>query len=336
MKPLKILFPLSFVYLFMFNISQQLRRKKQKKLHCKVISVGNITVGGTGKTPTVIFLANILKDEGKKICVISRGYKRPFAGPTNNVVSNGHRIVLGKKLSGDEPYLIAKTLKDVPVLVDKSRYRAGLYAIKNFGSRIIILDDGFQHVNLYRNLDIVCINALNPFGDNMLLPAGYLREPVKNINRADIFIITRCDRVPKETIFSIENTICRYKKNPKIFYAFFSKKVFYKNEEIDIASFKEKNLIVVSGIAVPEDLDITLKELGAKILFHKKYPDHYYFKEKDTQNLLHSAAEFQAAILTTSKDASRLPEDFPCYVIDVSVEIKEKDELRKAMEKYLG
>jgi len=335
MKPLKYLYPLSFIYLFLFNISQKIREQRQKRVPCRVISVGNITVGGTGKTPTVIFLANMLKNKREKICVVSRGYKGLLAGASDGVVSDGRRIMLGKKLSGDEPYLIAKTLKDVPVLIGKNRYAAGLYAIKNFGASIIILDDGFQHINLYRDLDIVCINALNPFGNGMLLPAGYLREPVKNLSRADIYIITRCDRVSEEKISGIESVIRRHRKNAKIFHAFFSKKIFYKNEEVDITTFKGKNILAISGIAMPEDLDITLKELGAEMLLHKKYPDHYYFKTRDINGFLQSAAELQAVILTTSKDASRLPEDFPCYVIDVSLEINEKEELKKTIKEYL-
>ena len=335
MKPSKFFYPLSFVYLFFFNIFQRTKTGKRKKLPCKVISIGNITAGGTGKTPTVIFLAGMLKSAGRKVCVVSRGYRRQARGSTGSVVSDGRRIVMGKKLAGDEPYLIAKTLRDVPVLVDKVRYRAGEYAVKNFGARVIILDDGFQHAGLYRDLDILCLNALNPFGNGMLLPAGYLREPVKNISRAAVFVITRCDRVPEEKIAEIENTILTYRKDAKIFHACFSKRIFYRNEEVDAGSFRDKNIIAVSGIAVPEDLDITLRELGARLLLHKKFPDHYFFKEKDIHGFLQAAAEFQAAILTTSKDAGRMPEDFPCYVIDVGLKIRESGEFSKTVEEYL-
>ncbi len=335
MKPSKYLYPLSFVYLFVFNIVQRIKARSRKKLPCKVISVGNITAGGTGKTPTVIYLAKMLKSAGRKVCVVSRGYKRQSGNAAVGVVSDGRRIVMGKKLAGDEPYLIAQALKNVPVLVDKIRYRAGEYAVKNFAADIVILDDGFQHAGLRRDLDILCINALNPFGNGMLLPAGYLREPVKNISRAGIFIITRCDRVPEEKTAEIENTIKSRVKDAKIFHAFFSKKIFYRNEEVDAASFKDKNIIAVSGIALPEDFDITLKELGANILLHKKFPDHHFFKDNDIRGFLQSAAESQAAILTTSKDAGRMPEDFPCYIIDVRLEIKESAEFKKTVEAYL-
>ncbi|MBI5574000.1 MAG: tetraacyldisaccharide 4'-kinase [Elusimicrobia bacterium] len=339
MKPLKILYPFSFLYLLIFNISQKIKKIRQKKLACPVISVGNITVGGTGKTPTVIYLAELLKSLNKKVCVISRGYKRQGRGTRDEgrVVTDGNKVLLGAKLAGDEPYLIAKSLTDIPVLVAKNRYNAGLFAIGKFGVDTIMLDDGFQHLNLKRDVDIVCINALNPFGNSMLLPAGYLREPVGNIIRASAFIITRCDKITSEKLEDIESVIKKYNNFSPIFHAHFVKKIFHRSgTEIKTETLKGQNIIAVSGIAVPEDFEQTLKELGVNLLVHKKYPDHYFFKDSDIKKFYDDAAEFQAVIITTAKDATRLPEDFPCYVLDVKLEVQEKNEVKFFLEKQLA
>lgn len=341
MKPLKILYPFSFLYLLVFNISQKIKKTKQKKLPCIVISVGNITVGGTGKTPAVIYLAALLKKMKRNVCVVSRGYKSEL-GSSNDagepgIVTDGKKIFLGTRIAGDEPCLIARSLEGVPVIVDKNRYRAGLLAISNFGTDTIILDDGFQHLNLFREIDIVCINALNPFGNNLLLPAGYLREPVKNISRASAFIITRCDKVTEEKLHSIDETVGRYNRDAPVFHGFFSKRILSRNSrEIDVSALLGKNAIAVSGIAVPEDFESTLKEMGIRLLAHRKYPDHYYFKDKDIKRYYNDAAEFQAVIMTTAKDAGRLPVDFPCYILDVKLEVREKGEIKKFLEERLG
>ncbi|MDO8734520.1 MAG: tetraacyldisaccharide 4'-kinase [Elusimicrobiota bacterium] len=337
MKPLKILYPFSFLYYLGFVISQKIKKSRQRKLACSVISVGNITVGGTGKTPAIIYLTELLKSLNKKVCVISRGYKGRGRTAEGQVVGDGKKIFLGSKLAGDEPYLMAKSLTDVPVLVAKNRYKAGLFAIEKFSVDTVMLDDGFQHLNLFRNIDIVCINALNPFGKSMLLPAGYLREPVRNIIRASAFIITRCDKIPGEKLEDIERVIKKYNNFSPIFHAHFVKKIFHRNgRETHTDMLKGRNVIAISGIAVPEDFEATLKELGINLLVHKKYPDHYFFKDNDVKKFYNDAAEFQAVIITTAKDAARLPEDFPCYVLDVKLEVQEKDEVKSFLEVHLA
>lgn len=337
MKPLKILYPFSFLYYLSFIISQKIKKSRQKKLPRKVISVGNITVGGTGKTPAVIYLAELLKGLNKKVCVISRGYKSEVGSRKLKVVADGNKVLLGAKLAGDEPYLIAKSLIDVPVLVAKNRYKAGLFAIDKFGVNTLLLDDGFQHANLFRNIDIVCINALNPFGNFMLLPAGYLREPVKNIIRASAFIITRSDKITAEKLEDIENVIKKYNNFSPIFHAYFVKRIFHRNgRETEADMLKGQKVIAISGIAVPEDFEATLEELGVNLLVHKRYPDHYFFKDTDIKKFYNDAAEFQAVIITTAKDVTRLPEDFPCYVLEVKLEIREKAKLKNFLETQLA
>ncbi len=211
-----------------------------------------------------------------------------------------------------------------------------MFAVENFGINAVILDDGFQHLNLTRDIDIVCINALNPFGNSMLLPAGYLREPVKNIIRASAFIITRCDKITGEELEKIESVIKKYNNFSPIFHAQFVRKIFHRNGRgIQADMLKGQNVIAISGIAVPEDFELTLKELGVNLLVHKKYPDHYFFKDTDVKKNYDDAAEFQAVIITTAKDAVRLPEGFPCYILDVKLEIAEKKEIQKFLQKKL-
>jgi tetraacyldisaccharide 4'-kinase len=332
MKPSKMFYPLSILYFAGFLVSRAIRKLSLKILPCRVISVGNITAGGTGKTPTVIWLASLLRDSGRSVCVVSRGYKRKNSSGCR-VVSDGKKMILGKRMSGDEPYLMARTLKDVPVIVGKNRYAAGLMAVEKFQPDTIVLDDGFQYVGLNRDIDVLCINALNPFGNGMLLPAGYLREPLKNIARADAFVITRCDRVAAARLSEIEAVLDKYRKSGScVFHASFEKNIIYKNEILGPDSLAGKNVIAVSGIAVPEDFENTLRDTGVKVLVHRKYHDHYFFKDRDLAKFLEDAAEFQAIILTTSKDASRLPEDFPCYVLEVKLSVQEKNEFAKFLE----
>ncbi|MDI6792195.1 MAG: tetraacyldisaccharide 4'-kinase [bacterium] len=156
----------------------------------KVISIGNITVGGTGKTPAVITITRELVKRGKRVVILSRGYKGSCEHSAG-IVSDGERILLSPDESGDEPYLMARKLPAVPVIVGSDRIKTGRLAISNFGAQIIILDDGFSHRRIYRDLDVVLINSLNPFGNGYLLPRGILREGLLSLRRADYFILTQ-------------------------------------------------------------------------------------------------------------------------------------------------
>jgi len=166
-----------------------------KKLPCKVISVGNITVGGTGKTPMTQYIAERLKHCGYRVAAVSRGYKGTAAGrvvKTAVIVSDGHRICPDSETAGDEPFLLASRLKEVPVVIGRNRFAAGMLALNTFQPQVIVLDDGFQHMQLARDIDLVLLDFNRPFGNRYLLPRGTLREPVSALKRADAFILTRC------------------------------------------------------------------------------------------------------------------------------------------------
>jgi tetraacyldisaccharide 4'-kinase len=191
--------PLLTTLSFPYGLAHQLRLQAYhmrwvavRQLPCRVISIGNLTLGGTGKTPVVEVVAGLLRREGIRVCVLSRGYGgRAQSGIT--VVSDGKRCLVSPEVAGDEPVLLAEHLADVPVIVGKDRYAAGMLAVESFGVDAIVLDDGFQHVQLARDLDILLLDAVRPLGNGRLFPRGDLRERPTAIARADAIVLTRCE-----------------------------------------------------------------------------------------------------------------------------------------------
>jgi tetraacyldisaccharide 4'-kinase len=278
-------------------------------LPCPVICVGNITVGGTGKTPAVITLAKILAAEGQKVAILSRGYKRKSNTKTG-IVGDGNKILLNPEEAGDEPYLLAQNLPGVGVVVGKDRVETGKIGIEQLGARLIVLDDGYQHFRLRRNLDVVVIDCLEPFGKKYLLPRGFLREPLKNLDRADVFLLTRTDQVSKEELKSIKESLTRI--NPKTL-LIESLQEFYRLERLNSSShitpepislLKDRAVVALSSIGNPVSFEKTLESMGAKIVEKLHFPDHYQY----TKEML--AGVFQKAvnniIVTTEKDAVRI------------------------------
>ncbi|MBW1824898.1 MAG: tetraacyldisaccharide 4'-kinase, partial [Deltaproteobacteria bacterium] len=191
-----LLFPLYLIALF-YRLLIQLRHTSYKtgvlksySLPCLVISVGNVTMGGTGKTPMVIYLAQVFKEKGMKTAVLSRGYKGKSPEKVA-MVSNGERILLNARDAGDEPFLLSKALPGIPVIIGRDRVLSGQYALEHFSPETILLDDGFQHLKLKRDVDILLIDLQYGFGNGHLLPRGILREPLNNLNRAHLFLLTK-------------------------------------------------------------------------------------------------------------------------------------------------
>ena len=171
------------------------RRKtfKSRRLKCRVISIGNLTLGGTGKTPTVMMVAETLRQKGYRPAILSRGYGGQSRKPVN-VVNDGRQTLLSPKMAGDEPVMMARRLKTIPVLTGRNRYETGKYAMDHFGVDVLILDDGYQHLPLQRDLNILLCDASQPFGNGVVFPAGDLREPLTAMNRADVIFLTRCGK----------------------------------------------------------------------------------------------------------------------------------------------
>src|SRR5262249_3318800 len=235
---------------------------KTQRLKAPVISVGNLTVGGTGKTPCVAFLARTLRDEGLDVAILSRGYKRSSEGRIE--VSNGREILCGPHEAGDEPYLLAKSCPGVRVIVDRDRYAAGNWLEDRAPVSVFLLDDGFQHLRLARSLDLLLIDATEELAKAEMIPFGRLREPLTGLRRADAAIVTRSDQ--KIDRGMIEKTIRRFAaENIPIFYAFHRMtrlSSLKSGLSLDPGAFAGKRVAAVSGIARPERFNNDLTNFG--------------------------------------------------------------------------
>ncbi len=277
-----------------------------KRLPCRVISIGNITLGGTGKTPTVVNMASLLLRQGKRPLVLSRGYGRADEAEIA-VVSDGVATVLDPSAAGDEPFLIASRLPTVSVVVGRDRYAAGVFALERFHPDTIILDDGFQHLRLGRDLDIVLIDGADPFGRGLLFPAGILREPLSALRRADVIIITKVDQAAD--LPSLKETI-RSHSAAWIFTARYAPR-----DLVDVAtgatrsltSLRGTRVFAFAGIARPGSFASVLTSLGADVKGMVDFPDHHPYTRTELAGLIRKAADSQATmVVTTEKDGVRL------------------------------
>jgi len=298
---------------------------RTKRLPCRVISVGNITLGGTGKTPTVINIAGLMQQHGRQPLVLSRGYGRKDESATT-VVSDGVSLFLDPAAAGDEPALIANRLARVPVVVGSDRYRAGTFAVGRFHPGCIILDDGFQHIRLARDLNIALIDASDPFGRGMLFPAGILREPLSALERADVVVITKTQ---EGDVASLKETIRRH-TTARIFTARYAPR-----DLIDAASSEIRPLVALSGAAVfafagiarPESLASLLGSLGAVVKGTAWYQDHHPYTKSDLARVFQSAVDSRATMVVTSeKDSIRLKGMAPegVWALRINLEVNEK------------
>jgi tetraacyldisaccharide 4'-kinase len=310
-------------------------------LGCQVISVGNLTVGGTGKTPVVEVFARNLQKQGRKVAILSRGYKSkelPFLQKMTQrittgkieapprVVSDGKRLLLDSHTAGDEPYMLASNLPEVAVVVDKDRVKAGKYAIKELGCDTLILDDGFQYLKLGHRLDIALVDQTNPFGGGHLLPRGLLREPMRNIKRAGFIFLTKCS---EEGAPELKEQLRRMNPHAEIsecrHAAKYLKNVF-GSTTYDLDKLKGMKIAAVSAIAVPESFENALREFGAEIVYTRRFSDHHRFSQQEIINTINSSIKRGAdAILTTEKDAVRFPFvdrlDIPILFMRVEIEM---------------
>ena len=299
---------LSHIYRLIWGIRKWLYNSgllKTRKLPCPVICVGNLTTGGTGKTPAVIALSRILGANNHHPAILSRGYKRRSKASVL-VVSDGKSILAIPEESGDEPYLIASTLKNVPVVVGADKYKSGICSAEHAGVNLFILDDGYQHLKLHRDINILLIDASNPCGNGYLLPKGILREPFNGISRADCVIVTRANEGNKNIA---ETLIRKYNRDVPIFYA------SYKTADItDPAGnsqgtdiIKGKKVFMFAGIANPGSFRRSIEDTGGMVIGEMLYPDHYWYKNDDLNKIIKEASRLSAdAIITTAKDAVRL------------------------------
>ena len=309
--------------------------KRRHPLGIQVISIGNVTAGGTGKTPVTEIFARTLAAEGRKVAILSRGYRRKEAPWWQRmftevidpplVVSDGKRVLLDSATGGDEPYMLASNLPGVAVVVDRDRVKAGRYAIKRLGCDTIILDDGFQYQKLKHSIEVVLVDATTPFGNGNMLPRGVLREPARHLKRADIVFLTKC----RGDTSAVVEEIRKYNKTAEIVECTHAPKVLkdvWSREEFPLSWLSGKTLCTLSGIASPKGFENSLRALGAKVVWCERYADHHRYDSSEVLYALNRTADMGAdALVTTEKDAVRFPrfETSPvkCLYLRIAIEI---------------
>ncbi|MFL6541231.1 MAG: tetraacyldisaccharide 4'-kinase [Chthoniobacterales bacterium] len=336
------LYALSFIYERAVQLRLYLYRKRilrERTLGCLVISIGNLTVGGTGKTPIVEKFARALRTGGRRVAILSRGYKsipppsekrrglfraKPVVPP--RIVSDGQSLLLDSATAGDEPYMLANNLKDVIVLVDKDRVKSGKFAIKELKADTLLLDDGLQYLHLKHRLDIVLIDRQAPFGNEYLLPRGTLREPPRNLRRASYIFITKSTGESNEELIK---RIRRYNRTAEIIECA-HKPLYLQNvataEQVPLEKLRGAYVGAISGIAQPDSFENGLRDLGAKIEVAKRYADHHRYSDPELQNFINRCIRRDLEmIITTEKDAVRFPRltnpEVPMYFLRVEIEI---------------
>ena len=336
-----LLYALSFVYAWLVQLRLFCYRKRilrERALGCLVISIGNLTVGGTGKTPIVEKFARALQTGGRRVAILSRGYKsvakpskrswldrvRGVAPDPPRIVSDGQSILLDSLTAGDEPYMLANNLKDVMVLVDKDRVKSGLFAIREMKADTLLLDDGLQYLHLKHRLDIVLVDRQAPFGNEFLLPRGTLREPPRNLRRASYIFITKSSGEPNDELIA---RIRRYNRTAEIIECAHQPLYLqdvYTGEQSPLDRLKNTYIGSFCGIAAPESFEEGLRKLGARIELTKRYADHHRYTEGELQNFVNRCLRRDVdMIVTTEKDAVRFPHltkpEVPIYFLRVEI-----------------
>lgn len=326
------LLPFSILYGLIIYIRNKLydwRIFKIRQLSgIRCISVGNITTGGTGKTPAAEYLAKIFLAKGKKVSILSRGYRRKSKGTL--VVSDGHQIMVDYQQSGDEPWLLARNLTGVPVVVESDRFKGGMFIRDTFHPDVLILDDAFQHRRIKRNVDIVLIDSTKGLEHDVLLPAGSLREALSGLKRSDIILLTRVDQA-KETS-SPRNIIKKFTDAPifETIHQPVSLSELNGALEFSIDIIKNKKVAIFSGIGNPEAFRNTILKLEAQVVSVTTFFDHHNYSQADVGQIQKNAADSGALwIITTEKDAVRLSNtceiDYCIYYLKIQLKIVENE-----------
>ena len=313
-----ILYLLSLIYGLIVRILIFIQSNKASHLNCKVISVGNITLGGTGKTPLVEMICRILKQQGKRIAILTRGYKRRDLA------------------AADEPAMLRRNLPGTAVIVDEDRVRAAAKASEDYGVNTVVLDDGFQQWKIKKDLDIVAIDVTNPFGNLRLLPRGILREPLSSLKRASVLVLTKANLTSSNQ--EIKQLLGKINSQASIFEAIHKPVAFYQlntsdEKSLSLDKFQGRGVGLVCGIADPASFENIISKLGAKIELSYKFPDHYEYRREDLDRIEAGARQNGVnTIITTEKDSirfSRLEYRFSgidYYVLRIELKIIQHEE----------
>lgn len=280
---------------------------------CKIVSVGNLTTGGTGKTPTVQYIARHLQNRNKRVAIVSRGYGGSLSG-AGAIVSNGKQTLLNARQAGDEPLLHARSLRQIPVLIGRDRVAAARRAVREFNSEIVVLDDGFQFWSLARDVDLVLLDALRPFDNGHLLPRGHLRESPDALCRADAILFTRTDSASKARRDATRELAARYTEAP-IFWSRHAP-VSLRDErshdagEIPLEKLNGARVHALSALANNPGFRSTLEKCGAHVEAHTTRRDHHRWRRDELIRVLEKAKAAGAIVVTTEKDAVKLAREW--------------------------
>lgn len=313
------------------------------RLDVPTVSIGNLTTGGTGKTPLTAFVAEIMAEKGEKVCVISRGYKRK--NPRRRVlVSDGKKILTDVENAGDEPFELARRLLGkAAVMADANRLVAAIWARQNLGTSTFVLDDAFQHRRVRRDLDVVLIDATNPFGNGKTLPFGILREPLKNLRRADLIIISRANLTSKSQLAALQSQISEITDCPIFTVAnkisnltkleHFQPQTQSCPQEFSRNQLQKAAGLAFCGLGNPSGFFEQLRQEKFNLTVTESFPDHHFYTSGDLKNLEKKAQKFNAEVLlTTVKDAvklSGLKFSMPCYVVENKLVFDDEKSLRQ-------
>lgn len=336
MRPSRWLLPFSILY----QAAVQTRNRlydigvlTSHDVEAPVISVGNISVGGTGKTPFVIYLADRLRKLPVKVgktAVVSRGYRGSATG--THVVSDGNKVISTPDMAGDEPMLIAESSPGRVVIVDRNRVRGTQYAIEELRARLILLDDGFQHRRLARNLDIVLLDSRNPLGNRRVLPAGFLREPVSSLARADLVVLSKA-RGDDDDLAERSKRLGEIIKKPVIVTRIVPQywRSLGQGELLAADQIKGRKVVAFAGIADPTSFFSLVEELGAEIAGFVPLPDHCRYSKAQMDRIAGTFIRQRAEwLVTTSKDMIKLPailRHLPVFHLQIDTEVVYGQEL---------
>ena len=305
-------------------------RLRAHRLPCAVVSVGNLSVGGTGKTPLASHLAGLLRDAGYRVGVLSRGYRR-IGGGSSLLVSDGAALLADAPSAGDEPYLIARDNPSVPVAVGADRIEAARLLLAHHAAEVLVLDDGYQHRRLARDLDLLLLDGRDPWGNGKMLPLGPLREPLPAMKRADAIILTRSDgRAPR----GLEEALGRHNPGAALFHCRLEPGTFVRldGESVAARSLQGFAAYAFSGIARPERFEDDLRSLGVRLAGARRFRDHHRYSRRHLGDLAREARERGAEVMvTTEKDLVRIaaaPEGAPpLYALTLRVRFADGPDL---------
>lgn len=309
----------------------------RKRAEVPVISVGNITVGGTGKTPLVRYLTQFYREQGFSPAILLRGYGGAFQGEAG-LVTDGHTLHMEAKQAGEEAVMMAWQMPGVPILIGKKRIACAHMAAEKLDIDLLILDDGFQHLQIRRQLDLVAVDATNPFGYGYLLPRGLLREPLRTLKSAQILVLTKVDQVPARRLQRIKDNLKQKAPGSLLVEAGY-RAVFLRDlpgEKTLPLDLHRERILAFSGIGNPRSFEETIKGLGGEITARLRFPDHHSYTEEEILHIFSLAFQRRVdLIITTEKDAIGLPlylreliagQEMTLWVLGIEIEVLDKEE----------